>query len=158
MVSKEQKETFIQSVHAAPNGNINFHMGLDKSYSETIRDIFARLQEEHPVPEVELEIHPGIYKDSGKIREGWHDYKNDKIAIFLESIYYTFCRNTTMHESNPELDEREWQSLMVNTVAHEYYHAIQKKLGKNMSGSSRRIEREADRFSQKFTKKYLGNK
>nr|WP_054549547.1 hypothetical protein [Lysinibacillus sphaericus] len=152
----EFRKEFIEKVNEAPpDGYFLMHLGLEKQCSKVFDTVFKDLQRGYKLPNVKFKVNSGFYKEDGIVREAWNDYKTDEISIFIESIFYTFCVNTTQYNSGDEEDKLEWLTLMVNTLAHEYYHSIQKSNGVNMSKPNKSIEKDANDFSENFTKKFI---
>lgn len=156
MVTADQKNAFIKAVNEAKDGYMIFSTGIKDVHLKNFQTIFNILKKDFPLKnEVEFVVEEGLLKDGGEVREGWHDYVGDKITIYVESIYYTFCVYTTKRAPRGGSDDNEWLILLTNTIAHEYYHAIQKSEGIDMSKDNKNLDYEAEKFAQEIIRKFF---
>lgn len=157
MLSIKEKKEFVKKVNKAPDGIITCGLDLKKLHERNIQIIFNQLKKDYPIDiENELTVEDSLLKVEGQVRLGGNNYTTDKIKLYIESIFYSYCANA--HHTNDEtIEAREWLRLLCNTIAHEYCHSIQKSKGKDMSDSSGELEKEADKFADEITAKYLEN-
>jgi hypothetical protein len=154
LLTKEEKLDFVAQVNkAADNYHATPGIILGDKISKIINSAFQDLKKKHRnVKNTKLVIKEGYLKnDGGYVREAKHDYSTNTITIYIGSIVYTFCENTTRNSCLPHQEKTELVALSVNTIAHEFAHAKQLAEGRDMEGP--RIEDDADVFSQEFTRK-----
>ncbi|QCJ40617.1 ImmA/IrrE family metallo-endopeptidase [Bacillus sp. S3] len=169
MIDDENKRlNLIGEVENAPEGEHPWNPNYPGNWKDIVKDVIVKLKKEHKL-KVSFSYVKGVKKgkvktgeneDELRVIEAYYRSKNKTIYIFAGSILYRVLKELPSFTERAIPEQKLFESVIADVVAHEYCHALQHNRGENMDTSDNiydedELEKEANQFGINFAKKYV---
>ncbi|MEH7127889.1 hypothetical protein V7103_06705 [Neobacillus drentensis] len=168
MIDENKRKALIKEIENATEGEHSWDPKYPKVWKEIVKDVLVKLKKRHNI-KVSFSYVEGLKKEKVKIGENEHELrvveayyrsKNKTIYIFAGSILYRVLNESPYFLKRDIAEQKLFEAVIADVVAHEYCHALQHNRGENMDTSDNiydedELEKEANEFGRTFAESYV---
>jgi hypothetical protein len=166
---KEKREGVVNQLDRLEKGTYEIPLPVPKDWERWAATSINILKEDSGI-HADMQLVNGLLKDNVltikgtelRIIEG-ESFK-DKITLYGGSLLYTVCQHLINNKVPENILKKEIETfskyLILNTVAHEYCHVIQRSEGKTSDSDTydeSNLEIEANQFGEEFALKHMNS-